>query len=293
MRNNSRALAAVIGHPVGHSLSPAIFSFLAQKQDLPLLYTALDISPKKLKTALKAMKELSFLGCNITIPHKQAVLSHVMHRSPEVKLIGAANVIHHAGRGWKAYNTDFIGMILTLKSHNISIRGHSAVIFGTGGAARAAAAALGQLQAKNIWIYSRRPMQALRFCREFNTSFKKSKFHVLSHPVSGIQLWVNATPLGMMGFPKNLLLSQFYQREKSTHTNQKVIAFDLVYRPMETTFLKEASRLGLKTIGGLDLLIWQALATAAIWFPNHRIRSQKIQQKSAQLLHKYLREEVR
>jgi len=255
-------VAALIGHPVSHSLSPAIFSFLSRRFRREIQYDALDIAPGELKRALGLLRSLDFVGCNVTIPHKEKVIACLDRVSNEARVIGAANVVHNRSGELIGYNTDVLGIIQTLREAHVRIRGREVALYGAGGAAKAVAYAMGILGAKDVWIVNRTPRRARELAKKFETCFSKTRYHVVAWDAfprdREIGLWVNATPLGMTGFPRSRAFS--FPRDKNG------AAFDLVYRPEETPFLKKASAAGLKTIGGLDMLVWQAIGTWELWF---------------------------
>jgi len=255
-------VAALIGHPVSHSLSPAIFSFLSRRFSRKIQYDALDISPGELKRALGLLRSLDFIGCNITIPYKEKVIACLDRVSDETRVIGAANVVYNKDGELIGYNSDVLGILETLREARVRISGREVVLYGAGGAARAVAYAMGVLGAKDVWITNRTPHRARALTKKFGSYFSKTRYHVLaweSFPLGRqIDLWVNATPLGMAGFPRS--------RTFSFIPGKNAFALDLIYRPEETPFLKKASAEGLKTIGGLDMLVWQAIGTWELWF---------------------------
>lgn len=263
------AVAAVIGHPVAHSLSPAIFAFLAKATGKEVLYQKLAVPPAELKSFVKALAaQKLFIGWNVTIPHKEAILKLCSRVSPDAKVIGAANVVQLLKGKSVAYNTDVYGIRQTLREQKTSMKGKEAVLYGAGGAARAVAYALGQERAKCVWVLNRNAARAQALCRHFSKLFRGTRFEVVkdvSEITSPIALVVNATPAGMKG-----IAGKF---ELPTAVSRKTLAFDLIYRPAKTPFLKEAKRRGARGVGGIDMLAWQAIATWEIWFGKVRGRS--------------------
>lgn len=262
------AVAAVIGHPVSHSLSPAIFSYLAKSTGREVLYQKLHVPPQELKSFVKALAaQKLFTGWNVTIPHKENILRLCSRVSPDAKAIGAGNVVHFLKGKSIAHNTDVYGIRQTLREQKTRVKGKEAVLYGAGGAARAVAYALGQEGASRVWIMNRNPARAKALCQHFSKRFHRTHFIAVkkvSEIEAPIALVVNATPAGMKG-----VAGKF---ELPLGLTKTTLAFDLIYRPKDTAFLKEAKRRGARRVGGIDMLAWQAIATWEIWFGKVRGR---------------------
>ncbi len=260
---NSRAshLAAVIGHPIAHSLSPDIFAFIARETGLPIDYRRLDIEPRRLRETVRVFREQPlFVGWNVTIPHKAAIAKLVDERSRAAELLGAVNVVRFTGGRLIGANTDVIGVEATLDQHAIDVRGRRAVVYGAGGAATAVGYVLGRRRAAEVAIVNRTAAHARRTARRLGAAFPRTRFVANPSASTEASLYVNTTPLGMRGFAQKSLLARDARRG--------AWAFDVVYRPEKTVFLRQARAQGLRTVGGLDMLIGQALGTYALWFPS-------------------------
>ncbi len=254
-------IAAVIGHPVDHSLSPATFALLGKRLKRPVLYTRFDVSTAKLSSFYKEGRELGvFTGWNVTIPHKEAIAKKVSKLSKDAKQIGAVNVVHFSKSSAIGYNTDFLGVLSTFKEQGTKLKGQVAVVFGAGGAAMASLYALGKSGSKTVWIVNRTQANAKRLCHRFNKLFPKTDFRFVASAAlieSKVACVINATPIGLKGFKGHFTFPRVFA--------PKALAFDLLYAE-QTPFLKEAKRLRLKTVNGLDMFLWQAIATWEIWF---------------------------
>lgn len=248
--------AAVIGHPISHSLSPAIFRFISQKTGINLSYEKVDVPPENLKSFFeKAAK--TFVGLNVTLPHKSSVLKLADELSPECKAIDACNVVKFQNGKAKCFNTDLIGIHESLKEIHFDPTGKSVLLFGSGGVAKTLCYALSK--AKNITVVSRKP------ATELKSLYPKIVLQDFSNPPSGIDLIVNGTPLGMSGVaepePATLeFLDSVFQKNPSAQV------FDTVYRPKDTLFTNLGQMHGLKISNGLSVLVHQAIATWEIWF---------------------------
>ncbi len=264
--------AAVIGHPVSHSLSPRIFGYLAKKTRTPIDYLRVDVEPRKLRAFLESAREI-YMGLNCTVPHKEKVAHHANVRTPEVKAIGAANVLHFKGKKTHAHNTDVEGVIETLKTHRIRVRGARVVILGAGGAALAVGYAVAELGAREVCFVNRTAARATKAARRLGARFRRTRFRSLSARAftqfaEPVALYVQATPLGLPGLPSSPPLP--------ASACTRAWALDLIPSAKPTAFLRDAARRGLKPVGGLDMLVWQAIATWKIWFGGLGNRSTEI-----------------
>jgi shikimate dehydrogenase len=254
-------LAAVIGHPIAHSLSPDIFAFIARSLGLTLDYRRLDILPARLRETVRIFREHQlFVGWNVTIPHKVAMAKIVDERSAAADLLGAVNVVRFANGRLLGDNTDVIGIETTFERHGIDVRRQRAVLYGAGGAATAVGYVLGKHHAAEVAIVNRTLAKARRVARRLGQAFPRTRFLVNPPGSSEAALYVNTTPLGMQGFAQKSVLPPDAQRG--------AWAFDVVYRPEDTVFLQQARKRGLRPVGGLDMFIGQALGTYDLWFPS-------------------------
>jgi shikimate dehydrogenase len=211
-----------------------------------------------------ALKGLGlFKGWNVTIPHKEAIARLADRLSPEARLIGAANVVEFRDGKVLGHNTDAYGVSETLREQGLDLRRRGVLLIGAGGAALSVGYAAGRARAATVWIANRSPERARRAARRLARRFPRTRFRAigldaLEDFTEEIGLYVNATPLGMKGFAARSLLPSI--------VCEGALAFDLVYRPARTPFLEQAEERGLRTVGGLDMLIWQAIRTWEIWF---------------------------
>ncbi len=257
MSNHPRA--AVIGYPIAHSLSPDIFNFLSRQMKQPLRYLKCKVSPENLNEVLNLQLRSNCVGLNITLPYKQKVLKWTSRLSEEAEALRAVNVLQNTQKGWIGHNTDIFGISQVFRKKRINIKDKRVLVFGAGGAARALCWVLGKKGAQEVEIINRSEKSAKSLCSEMNRSFPKTQF-IASRKVDLIKkyyLVVNATPQGMRRYP--VLIYPSLQIPSQ-------FAFDMVYRPLVTDFLKSAKKAGAIPIGGLEMLVWQALATWEIWF---------------------------
>jgi shikimate dehydrogenase len=267
--------AAVIGKPISHSLSPSIFGFLANRLDVTDLdYSAKEIAPEQLAQFVEQFRrESDGVGFNVTIPHKESILPLLNDIAIEAQAIGAVNVVHRTQTGLKGYNTDVYGILRTFEKHRVSIAGKNAVIIGAGGAARAVAYALGMENTARVLLLAPNQERAQALISAIQPHFKNSRFESCKDWSSlKSETWsliAQSTPLGMSTQPRTregVLASDYFSALQGLKFSPGAWAFDLIYRPEWTPFLEQAKRQGLLPIGGLDMLIEQALETWRIWF---------------------------
>ncbi|MBI5531124.1 MAG: shikimate dehydrogenase [Deltaproteobacteria bacterium] len=254
-------LAAVIGHPVAHSLSPRVFAFLSRELERPVSYEAIDVKPEDLASLVEAEQRAGrYTGWNVTLPHKKAVLKLASRASPQARRVGAANVLHFTPDGAEAHNTDVFGVTMTLQEQRFKPTLGAVLILGAGGAARAVACAAAWAGAQTVLVWNRTPDSALTLCADMTELFPNTLFRAVQEAPEvdqPLSLLVNATSVGLAGIEGELPCPKVAAGG---------LAFDVVYAAEPTRFLREAARLGARTVDGLDMLLWQAMATWELWF---------------------------
>lgn len=250
--------AAVIGYPVGHSLSPVIHNHWIKEYGLRGSYDAHEVPPERLKEFLLRLIDEGYTGFNVTIPHKQAVMSLCDEIDDTARAIGAVNTLAEGADGRLCgYNTDAYGFIENIKNAapGFDFSRGAVLVLGAGGAARAVAHGLLQAGARNIRIANRTHEHAEKLARDFGVEI--AACGTGADGLRDVALLVNTTPLGMKGQPPlNFDVSIL---------PPDTVVNDIVYNPMETQLLKDAAACGLKTIGGLGMLLHQAAAAFQIW----------------------------
>ena len=254
-------LAGVIGHPIAHSKSPLLHKHWLRTYGIQGDYVPLHVSEHDLETVLRALPLMGFVGVNITIPHKVAVMDIVDHISDRAILIGAANtLIFRADGKIHADNTDGYGFIANLKQNAPGWQANAgpAAVLGAGGAARAVITSLIEMGATEILLSNRTRPKADALKSEFG-----SKVHVVDWVQAGNMLEdaatvVNTTSLGMTG------AAEF--RVPLDGLRPGTVVTDLVYTPLRTRFLTEAQAAGCITVDGLGMLLHQAVPAFERWF---------------------------
>jgi shikimate dehydrogenase len=245
--------AAVIGHPIAHSRSPALFARFAAASGISLAYEAVDVLPEALAATLDAWRsDAIFLGCNVTLPHKERALALAGRADSTALACGAANVLTRVDGMLVAANTDVDGVEAALAQAGVALAGARVAILGTGGAARAVAEAARRSGAAAIVFAGRDAGRAAALAQAFGGRA------VALDAVPPADLYVNATSLGMAGEPQRSLLPH--------DAAPPAAAFDVVYVPEETPFILEARARGLRTVTGTAMFLAQAAATFERWF---------------------------
>jgi shikimate dehydrogenase len=245
--------AAVIGHPIAHSRSPELFARFAAASGVALEYRAVDVAPDQLAPTLRAWRaDPDFVGCNVTLPHKERALVLADRVEPAAKACGAANVLTRADGLLIADNTDVAGVKAGLAAHGVTLHGARVAVLGAGGAARAVAEAARRAGARTIVIAARDAGRA----RAVAADFGATACTLAAVPLADV--YVNATSVGMVGQDQRSLLP--------ADAPAGAAAFDLVYTPEDTPFLRDALARGLRTVPGTAMFHAQAVATFERWF---------------------------
>jgi shikimate dehydrogenase len=259
-------LVALLGHPVGHSLSPLIHNTAFRAQGLNFAYAALDVAPDDVADAVAGLRALGFAGANVTIPHKEAVISHLDALTDRAEAIGAVNTLFWDEKERLAGdNTDAAGFLAPLADHAERLRHSEMLIFGAGGAARAAAyGLLTQHAPARLTLAARTPAKAERLAADLapydaGDALAVVPFDEAGSAVRAARLLVNATPLGMA--PRAGGTS--WNQTEDFHEDQ--FAYDLVYAPPRTRFLRETEAEGATPVGGLGMLVGQAAESYRRW----------------------------
>lgn len=261
-------LVTVLGFPVEHSLSPALHNPAFDAEGVNAAYVATPVRREDLAAAVNGLRAMHFLGANVTIPHKQAVLPLLDEVSETAEAVGAVNTIVCEGSGddplhLRGDNTDVAGFVTPLTDHADTLDAGSATVLGAGGAARAVVyGLLTRFDLDRLTIAARRPAQAESLAREFapwaqDTAIAATAF--AEAPVRASRLVVNATPVGMQ--PDD---GETPWKEANDFSSGQIV-YDLVYAPRETRLLREAAERGATAIGGLEMLIGQAADAFRQW----------------------------
>jgi len=251
----------IIASSTAHSMSPFMHNAAFASQNIDAVYIPLAI--KNLEEFIRRFVksdsrevELNFRGFSVTIPHKTEIIKHLDFVDETATIIGAVNTVKIENNKLYGYNTDAQGFIEPLKNVYGDLSDVKVAVLGAGGAARACVYALEKENA-NVTIFARNVEKAMDLAQEFKVQSSKLKFK--SESYENFDIVVNTTPLGTIGELKNQTPAIAAQL-KSVN-----LVYDLVYNPFETLLIKEAREASVPTIGGMAMLVGQAMAQFKIW----------------------------
>jgi len=258
--------AGIIGYPLSHTLSPSMHNFIYQKLGIEIEYKKWEIEEHNLKSHIETINDEDFIGANITVPYKEKIVPLLDEIRDEAKFIGAVNTIVKNDNKLIGYNTDVFGIkkALDIKLKNDVIK--KAVIFGAGGAAKAALFVLLQRGLNNLTIVNRTKTNAIKMIDKFNDfnfdhsvfTFKE-KFQAKSDCLSS-DLIINTTILGMKGSGYEDVSPIDF-----TFIDSNSVIFDMVYNPTKTQLIKIALDRNAQIIEGLSMLVYQAIKSIELW----------------------------
>lgn len=260
-------LLGVIGHPVEHSLSPAMHNAAIAHLGLDYVYLPFPIAPQNLEIAIAGLAAIGVVGFSVTIPHKQAIMPLLSEITPLAQAIGAVNTVSRQNNQWVGTNTDIEGFIAPLQTtYKQDWSQKVAVILGNGGAARAVVAGCHQLGFAKIHVVGRNVQRLQEFGNSWNNSpisenLQVHQWEELPKLIPQANLLVNTTPIGM--YPK--VNESPLSVEEIANLPKGAIAYDLIYIPKPTQFLEQAEKQGAIAIDGLEMLVQQGVAALKIW----------------------------
>ncbi|MRX49856.1 shikimate dehydrogenase [Paracoccus sp. S-4012] len=254
-------LAGVLGWPIAHSRSPALHGHWLARYGIAGHYVPLTVAPDHLAQVLRTLPLAGFVGVNVTIPHKEAVLALADVVTDRAALIGAANTLIFRPDGRiHADNTDGYGFLANLRQHAPDWHPEiePAAVIGAGGAARAVVASLIEAGVPELRIANRTRIRAEQIKAEFGAKIVVYDWAQLGNMLDGAGTVVNATSAGMAGRPALRLPMEALA--------PGTLVTDLVYNPLVTPFLEEAAARGAVTVDGLGMLLHQAAPGFERWF---------------------------
>lgn len=256
-RRGGPAFAGVLGWPLDKTLSPTIQNAAFRKLGLDWVYLAFPVPPELIGSAVAGLRSLGAIGANVTMPHKESVIDFLDDLSGDARAIGAVNTIQRVGDELIGHNTDIDGFGEFLSGDaGVDPADRSALVLGAGGAARAVLKALGDMRASEVTIAARdegraRPLTDLAA----GSLVKVTSWARAAEVASGVDIVVNATPVGMDGLDP--------VPDASFGPGQVVV--DLIYDPPSTPLVERARGGGADAWGGLGMLVHQAAASLRIW----------------------------
>ncbi|MDX5401161.1 MAG: shikimate dehydrogenase [Rhodobacterales bacterium] len=257
-------LAGVIGSPIAHSRSPALHGHWLKSYGIPGFYIPMDVASENLSEVLRALPKAGFVGVNVTVPHKVAVMELADLVTDRATLIGAANTLIFRKDGKiHADNTDGYGFIENLRQNapEWNPAAGPAAVLGAGGAARAVIASLLDVGVPEIMVSNRTRIRAEGLQHDFGQRLRVVDWVQAGNMLEDAATVVNTTSLGMMGKPE--------LRVPLDGLQKGALVTDLVYAPLQTRLLRVAQEMGCVTVDGLGMLVHQAVPGFERWF-GHR-----------------------
>ncbi len=264
--NGHTRLYALIGSPVGHSGSPAMYNYSFQKLGIDCAYLAFDVPLEKTADAVQALRTLHAGGFNVTMPCKTAVAGLVDRLSPAAELVGACNtVVVEEDGSLTGHITDGIGFVRNLREHGVEVKGSRIVLIGTGGAATAIAVQAALDHAAEIAIFNRRDeffANGEKTVEKIRKAVPEVKVtisdledeDVLAEVTGRSDILINATRAGMSPMENTMPVPESILRPE-------LAVADVVYNPRETLLIRKAKEKGCRAaVGGIGMLLWQGAA---------------------------------
>ncbi len=252
--------ACVIGWPVAHSRSPLIHNYWLRLHGIAGQYDRMPVEPGGVGEFLSRLRENGFSGCNVTLPHKEAAFACVTAADEATERLGVINTVFVRDNRNFGTSTDGEGFMANLAAHapGVSVGNERVVLLGAGGAAMAIAGALVDAGAGEIAVANRTAERVEVLRRKFGPVIVPVDWQRKDPALTECRLLVNTTALGMKGQPPlDLDLS---------YVEPRAVIADIVYTPLETPLIKLAKARGLRTAGGLGMLLHQAVRGFELWF---------------------------
>jgi len=255
-------LLALIGDPVGHSLSPAMHNAAFAADGLDFVYVALNVGADDLPVAVRGAAALGLRGFNVTMPHKRAMVPLVDELDEGARISGAVNTVVIEGQTLRGFNTDGPGTVEACREAGIGLEGQVVVLLGAGGAAASIAAAFCDAGVGELRIVNRNPEHAATLADKLREAGKSVEIEV--HPTGALDgavrapIIVNTTPLGMRdGDPLPL---------PPEYLDGGAAVVDAVYRPgAETALVRMARERGANVVTGQRMLLYQGVLAQRLW----------------------------
>jgi shikimate dehydrogenase len=251
-------LAALIGSPVAHSLSPVIHRAAFEAAGVDWSYVAFDVAEGRGADALAAMRLLGFGGLSVTMPHKETIARSVDRLDPAARALGSVNTVSWEGDELVGWSTDGAGFVASLADVGVSVDGARVAVIGAGGAARSLIDALARAGSPDITVLNRSADRA-----EAAAALAPAASVGIVSDIARADIVVNATSVGMGIDPASASDVDLPCEPELLHDGQVVA--DLVYHPLETAWMRRVADRGARVVDGLGMLVHQAGLQQQIW----------------------------
>ena len=263
------AVYGIMGHPVGHSRSPAMHNRAFAVLGIDAIYVPFSVAPDRLEQAVRGIHGLDLQGMNVTLPYKSAIMPLLDEVDPDARSIGAVNTVLRDGSRLRGTNTDAAGLTRSLEEAGVSLRGTRSVVLGAGGAARACVIGLARAGVREIVVAARKLDAAEALVQALGQAAHPAQLRVsawqtdaLGKMFSSADLVVQATSATLNG---GVAADEFARTLPLSLLPSQAVVVDIVYHPLETSVLRAASEQGRRTVDGLGMLLHQAALSFELW----------------------------
>ncbi len=259
------ARLAVIGHPIAHSASPGMHQAALDARSIAARYVRIDIEPGHVAEALSKMRDLGFIGCNVTVPHKIEAMGACDEIDPAARQIGAVNTLRFGAHGVQGFNTDGPGFERAVEEvFDCRLRDLRVMVVGAGGGAGQAIATQCALTGVPRLVLANRTLAKVDELAARLGPLLPVLAMALDDPNLGLQcadcdLIVNTSSLGLQPGDPSIL--------PAAYLNKRHLVYDTIYKPPLTPLLQAASQSGARIANGLSMLIHQGALAFSLWFP--------------------------
>lgn len=278
--NGLSKLAAVIGSPISHSLSPLIYNSSFEEQNLNNVYMAFETTEEETVKRIESLKNLGVLGVNITMPGKHVALACCDRLDQAAHYVQAINMLVNQEGEWVGYNTDGKGFWESVKAHDVQISKSKVTLYGSGSTTRiilAQAVIEGSNEINIIARNLQRPLELKTVIKRLKEDYPKVIIRLIDiddkelvkEAVCEADIIVQTTNVGMKPKEEQSLL------DNASWLNPNTIVCDIVYNPRETLFIQQAIKQGCRTIGGIEMLVYQAAINFNL-MTGHKMNIKKI-----------------
>lgn len=255
---------AVLGHPIGHTLSPVMHNAAFEALGMDAIYLAFDVGPERVAEVLRAMRDTGFGGVNLTVPLKEAAARSLDRLDESAQTMGAVNTVEFAAEGLVGYNTDGWGFLRAFEeAFGAPVAGQSVFVLGTGGAGRAVALACAGEGVLTVSLSDVDTVRSRKLAAELETKFLIEGVTVATTAAEQAEaarkadVVIQATPVGMKRGETSPLAAEAFREGQ--------LAFDLIYMFPQTAFMRAAAQGGAKAANGLGMLLHQGARAFEIW----------------------------
>lgn len=268
--SGTTGLLALIGSPVGHSGSPAMYNYSFERLGLDYVYTAFDVKIEEVENAITAMRTFKMRGMNVTMPCKTEAVKYMDVLSPAARIIGAVNTIVNDDGKLTGYITDGEGFVNNLRDHGIEIAGKKITVAGGGGAATAIQVQCALDGAAEITIFNKKDAffaRTLETAEKIRAERPECKVNVydmddeakMKEEIASSDIFANATIVGMKPMDHESIIKD------TSAFRPGLVVCDAVYNPKETRLLREAKEAGCTCISGEGMLLWQGVSAFKLY----------------------------